>query len=240
MAKGHDLQPPPSTPDSGASVSPAPNGEALVPADHQVPAEPEVPAETEVRAEPAEPDRYAVTTYVPPEPEVKFADRVPRTPEERAAALVRRAHRRRRRKIVREAGAVFRFVPSARSSWNPRQSLRGYLAANFDASRAEGRATMDNGAVVKLTIAYLGGALALLIFRRSPLVRVAAGLALFGHVGPLFRRVWRTREGSPDRLIARLLATFAVVVVGDAARVTGYAVGQVMATWIDQARVRLG
>lgn len=54
-------------------------------------AEPEVLAETEVLAEPAEPDRYAVTTYMPPEPEVKFAHRVPRTAEERAAAAVLRA-----------------------------------------------------------------------------------------------------------------------------------------------------
>ncbi len=143
-------------------------------------------------------------------------------------------------RAVREAGAVFRFVPSARSSWNPRQSLREYLAANFDASRAEGRATMDNGVVIRLTIAYLGGALALLVFRHSPLVRVVAGTALFGHVGPFLRRVWRTREGSPDRLVTRLLATFAVVVVSDAARVTGYPVGRVKALWADQAMVSRG
>ncbi len=91
MAKDHDLQPPPSAPDSGAEVSPALTGEPLAPDEPEVPSEPE---------ESAEPDRYAVTTYVPPEPEVKFADRVPRTPEEKAAALVRRARRRRRRKIV--------------------------------------------------------------------------------------------------------------------------------------------
>lgn len=141
-------------------------------------------------------------------------------------------------RAVRQAGAGFRFVPSARSSWNPRQSLRQYLAANFDASKAEGRARMDMS--LKLTIAYLGGALALLIFRHSQLLRVAAGIALFGHVGPFLRRVWRTREGSPDRLVARLLATFAVVVAGDAARVTGYPVGRVNAFWADQALIRFG
>ena len=143
-------------------------------------------------------------------------------------------------RAVREAGAVFRFVPSARSSWNPRQSLPEYLTANFDVSRAEGRATVDNAVVVRLTIASLGGALALLVFRHSPLVRVAAGIALFGHVGPFLRRVWRTREGSPDRLITRLLATCAVVVVGDAAKVIGYSVGRATALLIDQARLRLG
>lgn len=132
-------------------------------------------------------------------------------------------------RAVREAGAVFRFVPSARSSWNPRQSLRDYLAANFDASRAEGRATMDNGVVIRLAGAYLGGALSLLIFRHSNLVKFVAAVALFGHVGPFLRRVWRTREGSPDRLAPRLLATFAVVVAGDAAKVTGYPVGRMKA-----------
>ena len=143
-------------------------------------------------------------------------------------------------RAVREAGGAFRFVPSARSSWNPRQSLRDYLADNFETSQAEGRATMDNGVVTRLLGAYLGAAIALLVFRRSSLVRVAACVALFGHVGPFLRRVWRTREGSPDRLGARLLATFAVVVVGDAAKVAGYPVGRIKALLADQALARLG
>ncbi len=143
-------------------------------------------------------------------------------------------------RAVREAGGVFRFVPSARSSWNPRQSLRAYVIDNFDTSRAEGRAGMDNGVVMRLLSAYLGGALTVVVFRRSRVVRVAACVALLGHVQPLLRRVWRTRQNSPDRLAPRLLATFAVVVVSDAAKAAGYLVGRVTALWTDQAFARLG
>ena len=80
-----------------------------MPAEPDVLAEPDVPGELGVNAapdvsaepdRPAEPDHYAVRTYLPPAPEVKFADRVHRTPEERAAAAVLRGRRRRRRKIV--------------------------------------------------------------------------------------------------------------------------------------------
>lgn len=97
MAEGQDLQPPSSEPDSGVEAPRVLTAQPEMQAEPEVLAVPDVPAEPDI---PAEPDRYAVTTYTPPEPEVKFADRVPRTPEERAAALVRRANRRRRRKIL--------------------------------------------------------------------------------------------------------------------------------------------
>jgi len=142
-------------------------------------------------------------------------------------------------RAVLEAGAAFRFVPGARSSWNPRQSLRDYLTDTFDTSRAEGRATMNNGAVIRLAAAYLGGALALVVFRRSAPVRLAVGATLAARVGPFLRRVWRTRHGSPDRLDLRLLATLAVVMTGDAAKVAGYPVGRLSALWTDQAVARL-
>ena len=140
---------------------------------------------------------------------------------------------------VREAGAVFRFVPGARSSWNPRQSLRDYLSDTFDTSRAEGRATMNDGAVIRLAAGYLGALLSLLIFRRYRLVRLTLGAALAAHVGPYLRRVWRTRDGSPDRLALRLLATLAVVMTGDAGKVVGYPVGRLTALWRDRAVARL-
>ena len=78
-------------------MQPALTTEPGVSADPPAPTETDVPVEPDV---PAHPGRYAVMNYVPPEPEVKFADRVPRTPEERAAAAVLRIKRRRRRKIV--------------------------------------------------------------------------------------------------------------------------------------------
>ena len=143
-------------------------------------------------------------------------------------------------RAVRDAGAVFRFVPSARSSWNPRQTLLGYVAHTFDTSRAEGRATLDSDAAIRLLTTYLGGAAALLVFRRSVAVRIAAGALVAAHIGPFLRRVWRTREGSPDGLAPRLLATVAVVVGGDAAKVAGYPVGRVEALWTDQAAGRFG
>ena len=141
---------------------------------------------------------------------------------------------------VIQAGAVFRFVPSARSSWNPRQSLRAYLTENFDVSQAEGRATMDNGDVTRLLGAYLGGAVALVTFRHSNAVRIAAAVALAARVRPFLRRMWRTREGSPDRLAPRLVATVAVVMVGDAARMVGYPVGRLRAFFTNRALIRFG
>jgi len=134
-------------------------------------------------------------------------------------------------RALREAGAVVRFVPAARSSWNPRQSLAGYVADCFRVSRAQGAAGFISSSLAARLLAYLCGLAALLVFRRSTLAKFAAAAAWGVHVGPYLRRVWRTRAGSPDGLAGRLWATLAVVIGADAGSFVGYPLGLLKARW---------
>ncbi len=96
------------------------------------PAADAVPVDEEVVAGPG---RYAVTTYVPPEPAVQFTDRRHRTPEEREADRAARRRRRRRRRVVGwimiAAGAAMLIA----GAW---VSFRAYQAyTNLDAAAAK-------------------------------------------------------------------------------------------------------
>jgi hypothetical protein len=59
------------------------------------------PAQPEPPTAPAIHDRFTVRTYILPEPVVHFADRVPRSADERAKSHRRQSRRRWRRRIQR-------------------------------------------------------------------------------------------------------------------------------------------
>jgi glycosyltransferase involved in cell wall biosynthesis len=140
-------------------------------------------------------------------------------------------------RAMRSAGAAVRFAPGALSSWNPRQSMAGYLKAGFSASRAEGAAgIIGRGPILRL-VAYGCALAALALFPRSTLCKFAAVAAWVTHVGPQQRRVWRSRAGSPDGLPARVLATLAVVIGADAAWIAGYPLG-LLEGWNKQAHAQ--
>jgi glycosyltransferase involved in cell wall biosynthesis len=139
-------------------------------------------------------------------------------------------------RALRSAGAAFRFVPAAVSSWNPRQSLAGYLSSCFRVSSAEAEAGfISNGLAARLA-AYVGLA-AFLACPRSTVLRFAATAAWIVHAGPYLRRVWRTRAGSPDRLPGRVVTTVAVVVGADAGWLAGYPTGLLKGLWHSRSRV---
>ena len=138
-------------------------------------------------------------------------------------------------RALRSAGAVFRFVPGAVSSWNPRQSLAGYLSSCFRVSSAEAEAGfISNGLAARLA-AYVGLA-AFLACPRSTVLRFAATAAWIVHAGPYLRRVWRTRSGNPDRLPGRVLSTLAVVAGADAGWLAGYPAGLLKSLWHSRSR----
>ncbi len=139
-------------------------------------------------------------------------------------------------RAMRDAGAAVRFVPGATSSWNPGQSLTGYVAECFHTSCAEGAAGIVSGRLAVRLAAYLSGLLAVLVFRRSGLLRFVATGAWVAHLGPYLRRVWRTRQDSPDGLLVRLPATVAVVAGADVGWFAGYPVGLLRGCWNRQRR----
>ena len=82
----------------------------------------------------ADADRFAVTAYVPPEPEVQFADRRPMTAEEQAAA--HRRHARRRRVIgwsMLGAGMVI-LAGTAWAGWRSYQAYSHLQTASAEVS----------------------------------------------------------------------------------------------------------
>ena len=91
-----------------------------------------VPPEPETAADPApssgEPaaDRFAVTSYVPPEPAVQFADHRPRSPEERAELTRGRARRRRRRRIIGWSMIAAGVVILGGAAWVGWRSYQAY------------------------------------------------------------------------------------------------------------------
>ena len=138
-------------------------------------------------------------------------------------------------RALRSAGATFRFVPGAMLSWNPRQSLVGYVSSCFRVSRAEAEAGfISNGLAARLA-AYLGLA-AFLACPRSTVLRYAATAAWIVHAGPYLRRVWRTRAGSPDRLPGRVVTTVAVVAGADAGWLAGHPAGLLKSLWHSRSR----
>ncbi|MGS0683833.1 DUF4012 domain-containing protein [Nakamurella sp. GG22] len=72
------------------------------------------------------PDRFAVKNYVPPEPHVQFADRVHRTPEERAADHRRHRRKQRRRAIIGWLMLVTGVAILAAIAWVGWRSYQAY------------------------------------------------------------------------------------------------------------------
>jgi glycosyltransferase involved in cell wall biosynthesis len=140
-------------------------------------------------------------------------------------------------RALRSAGSAVRFVPGALSSWNPRQSLVGYLQACFNVSRAEGAAGLIGSGPMLRLAAYGCGLVAVVLFPRSTPCKFAATAAWVAHLGPQPRRVWRSRSDSPDGLAVRALATLAIVLGADAAWFTGYPLG-LLEGWNSQAHAQ--
>jgi cellulose synthase/poly-beta-1,6-N-acetylglucosamine synthase-like glycosyltransferase len=128
---------------------------------------------------------------------------------------------------LKRAGAAIAYAPDARVVWSPAPTLRGFARQYFRYARGDataglwpGRHALRYG--VYLTLVLLGSRL-----RRRP-----SNLGLMIAVGrPYLARYYRRIERMPpgqapgDGLRARLLAPL-IVAVGDAAKMAGYATGQ--------------
>ncbi len=125
---------------------------------------------------------------------------------------------------LRQAGATTRLVPAAITSWNPRQTLPGYLTDLFHTARAEGRAGVDTTATQLSLAGYAASLLAVIAFRRYATPIVLGQVV--GHLAPYARRVWATRADTPDRLPTRLATTCGVAMVADAVTLAGQLAGR--------------
>lgn len=139
---------------------------------------------------------------------------------------------------LRHAGADFRFVQGAVASWNPGKTLLGYLVESYQVCRAAGGA----GVLAQAPTAKVVGSVVALgvaiIARRPDLAKVTGALALSAHLQAPLRRVLATRHRGPGRLSRRLLVTFGVLVLSDAAKLSGYVVGAAERLRPDESRLR--
>ena len=126
---------------------------------------------------------------------------------------------------MRHAGAEFSLASGARAVWSPRLSLRGYLAASFQNSRAEGEAEIVAGGQSVRAAFDVAALIALMLLRRSAPASSLAAAALSIRLGSLIRRIWQTRKASADPIVVRVATTGAVLALGDVAKLLGYSMG---------------
>lgn len=141
----------------------------------------------------ASPSRYTVTTYVPPEPTVQFADRRRLTPEEKAAAQEERRKRRKRRRIIGWSMIAAGCLLLLAGGWVAFRAYQAYSNLDAAATRvqelqsemggqtaATGIGPIDEPAA-RQTIADLqADAAAARSAVDDPLYRLATGLPLIG------------------------------------------------------------
>jgi len=124
-------------------------------------------------------------------------------------------------RVLRTAGAVVHFAAGALSSWNPGQSLAGYLQACFIVPcRGRGRYHhQTSGAAVGGLWIRTGSTGALPSFDT---VQLRRNRRLGGPRRAQQCRIWRSRTDSPDGLAASVLVALAVVLGADVASAAGY------------------
>jgi glycosyltransferase involved in cell wall biosynthesis len=128
---------------------------------------------------------------------------------------------------LKRAGAEIAYAPDARVVWSPAPTLRGFARQYYRYARGDAAAGLwpERHALrygVYLTFLFLGGRV-----RRRPSslgLMIALGRP---YLARYYRRVDRVPPGRSrgQALLARLLTPL-IVAVGDAAKMTGYAAGQ--------------
>jgi glycosyltransferase involved in cell wall biosynthesis len=127
---------------------------------------------------------------------------------------------------LKRAGAVIAHAPDARVVWSPAPTLRAFARQYFRYARGDAKAGLwPVRHAVRYgfygTLLYLVGRL-----RRRPSTLGLLTSLVWPYLAPLYRRIERMPPGQTpgDVLLARLLVPV-VVVVGDAAKMVGYATG---------------
>lgn len=126
---------------------------------------------------------------------------------------------------LREAEASFAFVPDAVVVWDARPDLRSFARQYFNYARGDGHANLWPRRHLLRYLAYGIGALVLLRFQRPP----ALALLLAGWLGYQLKFLRRLLRIPPSPSRFERLRAFVylplVLVIGDVAKMAGYAVG---------------
>ena len=126
---------------------------------------------------------------------------------------------------LKEAGAIFVFVPDAIASWNARPSLKAFAKQYYRYARGDGKSGLWLRRHVARYAAYSLGLALVAAAWLSPwfLVVLLAGGA--GYLAKFLRRVVRAREALGSETARVLLLVPLIVVTGDIAKIVGYPAG---------------
>jgi glycosyltransferase involved in cell wall biosynthesis len=128
---------------------------------------------------------------------------------------------------LRSCGAPMRFVPDALVTWNARPTLRAFAHQYFNYARGDGHALLWPYRQAARYSAYVLGLGLALGTVSSGLYGVILCLGLLVHLRkPLLRLIRRPIGGSLLEKTAGFVVMPVVVVVGDVAKIFGYAVGR--------------
>lgn len=128
---------------------------------------------------------------------------------------------------LRDAGAKFAFSPGALVTWYPPGTLRGFFRQYRGYAHGDGVAGLWPKRHAARYGAYGAGLLLLAAGRRSRLPRIVLALGLAGYMRKFSWRVSQERpwgEGAP--MLAAIAAVPGIVMVGDVAKMIGYAEGR--------------
>jgi GT2 family glycosyltransferase len=127
---------------------------------------------------------------------------------------------------LRDAGAVFRFVPEAEVTWSARPHLGAFFRQYFLYARGDGRAALYPARHAARYAAYVAGVALAFAARRHVAARPVRAAGVVAHLAPYVRRVVRRppEPGVSGRLYGLALVPV-VVITGDVAKMLGYPVG---------------